>query len=76
MIDRETVNRWSKDAHKMFIAEGRAYDFTDVLQAVAQKAAEAEREACAQTVEMTPSQFGEHERFSASIRNRGIGGGE
>lgn len=42
-----------------------------VVQEIQREAMELEREACAQTVEMTPSQFGEQVRFAAAIRSRG-----
>ncbi len=46
-VDRQTVNEWSKEAHRALTTSKPGYDFTDVLLAIAQRAAEAERKAFA-----------------------------
>ena len=82
MIDRDTVIQWAISVGYPGVNEyGAAPDFVAALpslMAVAQKAVEGEREACAALCEVVgqrPEWF-EAEDCAIAIRNRGIGGGE
>lgn len=67
----ELARKWAENKIHVyqFVAEAEK-----IVAEVAQKATDAEREACAFAAEMTPSQFGENKRVAEAIRARGTGG--
>lgn len=89
MIDRDTVIEiaakhciCTSSQHKEFLHDGLVAFVNEITQSVTQKAAEAEREACAQLCDEQHDQARTSpgavraDACARAIRNRGIGGGQ
>jgi len=72
-VDRQTVNEWSKEAHRALTTSKPGYDFTDVLMVVAQRASEAERQAMKpHIIQALKEAETEMENYSYFGSNRGV----